>query len=47
MLATLKSNPNNTMFIEHIKEVETAKKQIELGMAPQNVFESLCLKLIK
>lgn len=47
MLATLKSNPNNTMFIEHIKEVETAKKQIELGMNTQNVFENLCLKLIK
>ncbi len=47
MLATLKSNPNNTMFIEHIKEVEISKKQIELGMNPQNVFENLCLKLIK
>ncbi len=47
MLATLKTNPNNTMFIEHIKEVETAKKQIELGMNTQNVFENLCLKLIK
>lgn len=46
MLALLKSNPNNPVFIQHIKEVETAKKELELSMSEQNIFDSLCLKLI-
>ena len=47
ILAVLKSNPNSTSFIEDIKQIETAKKEITLGMNPQNVFDNLCLKLIK
>lgn len=47
MLAVLKSNPGNTFFIDHIKQVETAKKEIELSMSPQNVFDNLCLKLFQ
>ncbi len=47
MLAILKFNPGQISFIDDIKQVETAKREIELGMSPQNVFENLCLKLIK
>ncbi len=47
ILSILKANPNQTSFIEDIKQVEIAKKEIELGMSPQNVFENMCLKLIK
>ncbi|MGN1154136.1 MAG: hypothetical protein ACI4S3_08910 [Candidatus Gastranaerophilaceae bacterium] len=47
MLYILKSNPNNISFINDIKLVENAKKQIGLGMYVQNVLEDLCLKLIK
>lgn len=47
ILAVLKSNPSDTSFINDIKQVETAKKEVELGMSAQNVFDNLCLKLIK
>ena len=47
ILSILKTNPGETALIEDIKHVETAKKEIELGMSPQNVFENMCLKLIK
>lgn len=47
ILSILKSNPNNISFIDDIKQIETAKKEINLGMNPQNVFDNLCLKLIK
>lgn len=47
ILMTLKVNPTNTYLINDIKQVELAKKQLDLGMSPQNIFESMCLKLIK
>ena len=47
ILSILKSNPDNISFIDDIKQIETAKKEINLGMNPQNVFDNLCLKLIK
>lgn len=47
ILSILKSNPDNISLIEDIKQIETAKKEINLGMNPQNVFDNLCLKLIK
>lgn len=47
ILSILKSNPDNISFIDDIKQIETAKKEISLGMNPQNVFDNLCLKLIK
>lgn len=46
MLLTLKSNPNQNFLIEDIKNVETAKKEISLGIKPDIVFDELCLKLI-
>lgn len=47
VLATLKVNPNNTILINHIKFIEDAKKQANLGMRPINIFDDLCLNLIK
>lgn len=47
ILSVLKANPDNTTLIDDIKHIEIAKKEISLGMSPQNVFDSLCLKLIK
>ncbi len=47
ILSILKNNPDNISFIDDIKQIETAKKEINLGMNPQNVFDNLCLKLIK
>lgn len=47
ILSILKSNPDNISLIDDIKQIETAKKEINLGMNPQNVFDNLCLKLIK
>ena len=47
MLQLLKSNPRETELIKHIEFVEEAKKQAKLGMRPINVFDDLCLKLIK
>lgn len=47
VLATLKANPNNTILINHIKFIEDAKKQANLGMRPINIFDDLCLNLIK
>ena len=47
ILSILKSNPDDISFIDDIKQIETAKKEINLGMNPQNVFDNLCLKLIK
>lgn len=43
----LKSNPKNIEFIEHIKIVEDCKKQAKLGIKPVNIFDNLCLNLIK
>ena len=47
ILALLKSNPNQTQLINHIKILEDAKRQAELGMRPNLLFDDLCLKLIK
>ena len=47
MLQLLKSNPKETELIKHIELVEDAKKQAKLGMRPINIFDDLCLKLIK
>ena len=47
MLQLLKSNPEETELIKHIEFVEEAKKQAKLGMRPINIFDDLCLKLIK
>ena len=47
MLELLKANPSETSFIQHIEYVEEAKRQAKLGMRPINIFDDLCLKLIK
>ena len=47
MLQLLKSNPKETELIKHIEFVEEAQKQAKLGMRPINIFDDLCLKLIK
>lgn len=47
VLATLRANPNNTILISHIKFIEDAIKQANLGIRPMNIFDDLCLKLIK
>ena len=47
MLQLLKLNPRETELIKHIEFVEEAKKQARLGMRPINIFDDLCLKLIK
>ncbi len=46
ILTLLKSNPKNNNFIEHIKILETAKKQANLGLKSINIFDDICLKLI-
>lgn len=47
ILCTLKNNPQNIEFINDIKTVEECKKQAKLGIKPANIFDNLCLKLIK
>ena len=47
MLAVLKQNPKQIKFIEHIKILEDAKHQAKLGIKPANIFDDMCLKLIK
>lgn len=47
VLATLKNNPKKTELIKHIEFIEDAKRQTKLGIKPVNVFDELCLKLIK
>lgn len=47
ILYLLKLNPKHTEFIKHIEIVEEAKKQADLGIRPANLFDDLCLKLIK
>lgn len=46
ILSILKSNPEQTEFIKHIKLVEDAIEQARLGMKPINIFDNLCLKII-
>ena len=47
VLNVLKSNPKQVEFIKHIEHLEEAKKQAKLGIRPVNIFDDLCLKLIK
>ena len=47
ILAILKSNPHDIHFIDDIKSIETSKKQLDFGMSPLNVFENMCLQLIR
>ena len=47
ILTLLKSNPKQTDFIKHIEFIEQSKKQAKLGIRPANIFDDLCLKLIK
>lgn len=47
ILALLKSNPQKTELIKHIKAAEDAKRQALLGMRPVNIFDDLCLRIIK
>ena len=47
ILTVLKENPKKTEFIEHIKILEECKKQARMGIKPANIFDDMCLKLIK
>ncbi len=47
ILTILKSNPKQIEFIKHIEILENCKKQAKLGIKPVNIFDDLCLKLIK
>lgn len=47
ILAILKSNPYRTDLVKHVKIVEEAKYQQKLGIKTINIFDDLCLKLIK
>ena len=46
MLALLKANPKEQIFLKHIKYVEEAINQSRLGMRPINILDDLCLKVI-
>lgn len=47
LLNVLKQNPKRADFIEHIKILEGAKFHAKLGIKPANIFDDICLKLIK
>ena len=47
IFVTLKNNPKNSELINHIQILEVAKRQSKLGMRPINIFDDICLKLIK
>lgn len=47
LLNILKQNPKRVEFIEHIEILEDAKTQAKLGIKPVNIFDDVCLKLIK
>ena len=47
MLKTLKSNTRHQFLLDDIKSVEMAKKEIEVGLKPDTVFDNLCLKIIR
>lgn len=47
ILTILKQNPKNTFFIDDMKSIEQAKKEIALGMKKDVVFDELCLKIIR
>ena len=46
ILAVLKTNPDRTALIEHVKIAESAKQQAKLGMKPINILDDMCLKMI-
>lgn len=46
MTLLLKNNPQATVFINHIKLVEEAKRKAGLGIKSDIIFDELCLKLI-
>lgn len=47
ILSILKNNPTQTKLIEHLQIIENCKKQNKLGIRAVNIFDDLCLKLIK
>ncbi len=47
ILQLLKQNPKRTDLIKHIEILEEAKHQADLGIKPINIFDDMCLKLIK
>lgn len=47
MLSLLKANPKNKEIIKHIEIIEEAKKQERLNLKPINIFDDICLKIIK
>jgi DNA polymerase III delta prime subunit len=47
ILVVLKNNPKNIKFIKHIEILENCKKQAKLGIKSANIFDDMCLKLIK
>lgn len=47
ILILLKNNPKNTKLIEDIKTIEDSKKQAKLGIKATNIFDDICLRLIR
>lgn len=47
ILETLKNNPQNIELIEDIKLIESCQKQAKLGIKSANIFDDLCLNLIR
>ena len=47
IFVTLKNNPKQIQLIEHLETLEESKKQALLGIKPINIFDNLCLNLIK
>ena len=47
VLNLLKANPDNKELVSHVKIIEDAKKQSKLGIKSANIFDDVCLKLIK
>ena len=47
VLSVLKSNPDMTELISHIKYIEDARVQASLGIKPVSIIDDICLKLIK
>ena len=43
----LRNNPKNADFINDIRVLEECKQQAKAGIKPPNIFDDLCLKLIK
>ncbi len=47
ILQVLKTNTQNINLIQHIKIIEQAKLQEDLGIKSANIFDNICLQLIK